>query len=104
MCMKYKKLPKAEILQLQDMHTTLQYGSVTSDRRIQVVMPSKVVQALDETFPEKDRSAVLTSLAIEAILNRQRFADNPELNALNQAEQEGLNTMLDYLEKREKNV
>jgi hypothetical protein len=37
-------------------------------------------------------------------LNRQRFADNPDSDALNQAQQQGLNTMLDYFEKREKKV
>lgn len=99
--MKYKKLSPSKVLKLRDMSTTLQYGSVKSDKRIQVVMPAAVVDALDQMFPEKDRSAVLTSLAIDAILDRHYFADRPDFEQMSKLEQQGLNTMLEYLEERE---
>ncbi len=50
---------------LRDISTAARYGSLDADRRIQVKMPSVVVDALDREFPHKDRSAFLTQLAIE---------------------------------------
>lgn len=43
-CMKYKKMKPQALLRLKDMQTALQYGSLKSDRRIQVVMPEEVVE------------------------------------------------------------
>jgi hypothetical protein len=42
--MKYKKMKPQALLRLKDMQTALQYGSLKSDRRIQVVMPEEVVE------------------------------------------------------------
>lgn len=89
-------------LELHDMSNALQYGSLDADRRIQVKMPSAVVDALDELFPEVDRSKILTQLALEAILTRKRFQERGVLQAMVNSEQEDWDTMLEYLEKRER--
>jgi metal-responsive CopG/Arc/MetJ family transcriptional regulator len=99
--MKYKKIKPQALLRLRDMHTALQYGSVKSDKRIQVVMPAEVINALDEISPETDRSKLLTKLAIEYILKQQYFSDRPEIATIAQDEQTGLDHMLTYLEERE---
>lgn len=99
--MNYRTLTPQQTLILKDMQTALEYGSVKADRRLQVVMPSAVVEALDELFPELERSKVLTQLAINAILEKQAFGDRPELGELAAHDQAGLTTMLNYLEERE---
>lgn len=101
--MRYTKLKPQTLLMLKDMQTALQYGSVRADRRIQVVMPSEVVSALDDLYPDTDRSKLLTQLAIDFILQKQHFVDRPELANLVSSEQSGLDSMLQYLEAREKN-
>lgn len=88
-------------LTLRDMAIALEYGSVPADRRIQVKMPSAVVDALDQLFPDVDRSKLLTQLALEAILHSARFADRPDLGEIAASEQSRMNTMLEYLEERE---
>lgn len=88
-------------LTLRDMAVALEYGSVSADRRIQVKMPSEVVDALDRLFPQVDRSKLLTQLALEAILHAYRFADRPDLGEIATSEQSRMNTMLEYLEERE---
>lgn len=88
--------------ELSDMSDALQYGSLDSDRRIQVKMPSAVVDALDELYPNIDRSKILTQLALEAILTRKKFQDRKILQQLVDSEQEDWDTMLDYLEERER--
>ena len=85
----------------EDLATNLTHGSVPTDQRVQVKMPSKVVNELDRLFPKIDRSRLLTQLAVEAINQRLRFADRPELTALASQEQAGLDTMWDYLEERD---
>ncbi len=99
--MNYPKIKPATLLKLRDMAQTLEYGSLPSDRRIQVVMPAEVVTALDQTFSEKDRSHILTQLALEAILNHQRYVDRPDLGQLADDSQSQLNTLWNYLEERD---
>jgi metal-responsive CopG/Arc/MetJ family transcriptional regulator len=100
--MKYKKMKPQALLWLKDMQTALQYGSLKSDRRIQVVMPEEVVAALDELSGDMDRSKLLTKLALDYILKQYHFADRPELIAISDSEQVGLDNMMRYLEERER--
>lgn len=88
-------------LVLRDMATTIEYGQVTMDRRIQVKMPGLVLQKLDTLFPELDRSAVITKLAIQAILDKERFADLDDVVFFTPTEQADLDTLWNYLEERE---
>lgn len=101
MCMQYKKIKPQVLLRLKDMQTALQYGSLKSDRRIQVVMPAEVVTALDALSLDSDRSKILTQLALDFILKHQHFANRPELISIVDSEQTGLNQMAQYLEERE---
>lgn len=85
----------------EDLATSLTHGSVPSDQRVQVKMPSQVVRELDRLFPQIDRSRLLTQLAVEAINQRLRFADQPQLAQLASQEQAGLDTMWEYLNERD---
>ncbi len=98
---KIYKTPKQRKLTLKEISRALEYGSVKADRRIQVVMPSEVVRALDEEFPNVNRSKLLTRFAVDALLANYRYQDPPELKDWIASEQEGLDRMWDYLEERE---
>lgn len=109
MCMKKhrpvdytKASPEQQLLVLRDMATTIEYGQITMDKRIQVKMPALVLQKLDTLFPELDRSAVITKLAIQAILDKERFADPDDSIFFKPTEQADLDTLWNYLEEREK--
>ncbi|HEX7018009.1 MAG TPA: hypothetical protein VF209_03840 [Patescibacteria group bacterium] len=94
-------LPAAKYLSLRDMAIALEYGSVPADKRIQVKMPSIVVEELDRLFPTIDRSKLLTQLALEAILHTYRFVDRPDLGDLAASEQAAMDEMWNYLEERD---
>jgi len=95
------KTPKQKYLRLKELSAALEYGKVKSDKRIQVVMPSFVVNALDKEFPNTDRSSILTRLAVEALLAKIKYEESTELSDWRMSEQEDLDTMWNYLEERE---
>ena len=97
----YPTLKIDTALKLKDMAVALEYGSVKADRRLQIKMPGEVVDEIDRLFTKVDRSKLLTQLAITAILQKYRFADRPELGELQAESQTDLDTMWDYLEKRD---
>lgn len=88
-------------LVLKEMAAALEYGSVKSDRRVQLVMPNSVVEELDASFPEQNRSHLLTKLALDALLTRKRFADDPEMESLVLTSNAASLDLLEYLEERE---
>lgn len=89
-------------LKLQDMATALEYGSLPLDQRIQVKMPTTIINALDAAFPNVSRSKILTQLALDALIRHYRYSDDPDLQVWIDSEQEGLDRMWEYLEEREK--
>ena len=95
------KTSKQKYLKLKELSAALEYGKVKSDKRIQVVMPSFVVNALDKEFPNTDRSSILTRLAVEALLAKIKYEESTELSDWRMSEQEDLDTMWNYLEERE---
>lgn len=84
-----------------DLESSLALGKNQADQRIQVKMPQKVVKQLDALFPDTDRSFILTQLATAAINRYLRFADREILRDQKNAEQQGLDDMLIYLEDRD---
>lgn len=98
------KISRQQALILRDMHQATQYSALPADKRVQVKMPTKVVEALDELFPDIDRSQIITKLALDAIVRKLRFADNPNLAAWQENEQVELDNLWDYLEERERGV
>ncbi len=88
-------------LLLKDVATTLEYGSVKADKRIQVTMPKIIVDELDRLFPHIERSKLLTQAATELLLRRLRFKDNADLEFLAASEQADLDEMWDYLDQRD---
>jgi hypothetical protein len=103
--MNYKldKNQKSYLL-LKDIATTLEYGSVKADKRIQVTMPKFVVDELDRLFPQIERSKLLTQAATELLLRRLRFKDNADLQFLVETEQDELDETWDYLNKRDQGI
>jgi hypothetical protein len=85
----------------KDLATSLRQGIVKTDRRVQVKMPSKVVEELDRQFPNADRSQIITQLAVDVIYQRLRFADRPLLRDIASSEQSNLDEMWLYLEERD---
>lgn len=86
---------------LQDLATSLALGG--KKRRIQVVMPSKLVDMIDKTFPNIDRSTLISQAFTELLIHKKRI-DDPELEAWTAEEQYNLDEMESYLETREKDV
>lgn len=108
-CMKRKKLTSYKItpqkaLMLRDMAEAAEYGSLPADARVQVKMPSEVVKVIDVLFPDTDRSAFLTKLALDAIVQKLRFWDRPDVGDLVASEQSDLDDLWNYLEERERGV
>ncbi|KKU87711.1 MAG: hypothetical protein UY18_C0027G0004 [Microgenomates group bacterium GW2011_GWF2_47_9] len=86
---------------LKDLATSLALGG--KKRRIQVVMPSKLVDMIDKHFPNVDRSALVSQALTEILLHKHRI-DNPDLEAWISEEQYNLDEMETYLKAREKDV
>ncbi|MBU0576243.1 hypothetical protein KJ707_00010 [Patescibacteria group bacterium] len=87
-------------LWLKDMATTLQYGELPNDRRVQLKIPAAVVKEIDLAFPNITRSKLFTQLALEALQRKYRYGD-PDLSLLAQEEQHDLDQMWHYLEERD---
>lgn len=93
---KYKPTRKQFML-LRDSATALQYGRLHNDRRLQVTMPSAIVDLLDQTFPKVERNKVITQ-AVIAMISQTLLTDyktNP--TKLLQQDQHEMNEMWDFL-------
>ena len=78
-----------------------QGAPMTKDQRLQVKMPSALTKELDRLFPHQDRSEVITQLTLQAVAQKLRFIDRPDLAELVSQEQSIADEMFDYLEKRD---
>lgn len=99
---KSKKPKNDSYFVLKDMATALEYGTVKSERRVQIKMPKLVVDELDKEFSDTERSKLLTQAAVSLLLSKKRFSDSPELYDLVTSEQNDLDDLWNYLEEREK--
>ncbi len=95
-----KKKKKVSYSALNDYFVVGDYGNFDADRRVQLKMPSAIVDELDAEFPSIDRSKLMTLLAVSALIEKKRN-DNPELEHWRNDEQYDLDRMWDYLEERE---
>lgn len=86
---------------LQDLSTSLALGG--KKRRVQIVMPEKLVQLIDKVFPDVDRSTLVSQAFTDLLLHKHRITD-PDLEAWVAEEQYDLDEMEAYLEAREKDV
>ena len=84
---------------LQDLATSLALGG--KKRRIQVVMPEKLVDMIDKTFPNTDRSTLISQAFTDILIQKKRI-DDPELEAWAREEQYNLDEMETYLKARDK--
>ena len=87
---------------LQDLSTSHSL-SKSKDRRVQLKMPGKLVDLLDKTFPNVDRSTILTQAVTNLLLHRHRITD-PTLEAWVAEEQYDTDRMEAYLSERESEV
>lgn len=91
---------------LEEYHdlTTLLYSlgkEPQEARRVQLKMPTAVVEMLDKKFPKVNRSRLLTQAAVELLIRKTR-ADRPDLEQWLAAEQDDLDEMWGYLKSRDK--
>lgn len=86
---------------LQDLSTSLALGG--KKRRVQIVMPDKLVQLIDKVFPNVDRSTLVSQAFTDLLLHKHRIAD-PDLEAWIAEEQYDLDEMETYLTEREKHA
>lgn len=87
--------------QLKLLAEALSFADVKADRRVQVKMPSMLVELLDQEFPDQDRSKIITQAALELLI-RIKSLNNPKLEGWTNEEQRDLDRMWTYLEEREK--
>lgn len=92
--MKYKPvIKKAKSYILRDIANAIPYGSVNSDKRVQIKMPAIVLEELDKAYPDIDRSKIITQLIVDNLLTLGRYKDAPDLLELMSSEQEILDDM-----------
>lgn len=86
---------------LQDLSTSLALGG--KKRRVQIVMPEKLVQLIDKVFPNVDRSTLVSQAFTDLLIHKHRIA-NPDLESWVAEEQYNLDEMEAYIAKREQDV
>jgi len=86
---------------LQDLSTSLSLGG--KKRRVQIVMPEKLVQLIDKVFPNVDRSTLVSQAFTDLLLHKHRIVD-PALEDWVSEEQYNADEMETYLIEREKDV
>lgn len=86
---------------LQDLSTSLALGG--KKQRVQLIMPQKLVDLIDKTFPHTDRSTLIAQAFTELLLHKHRITD-PDLEAWVAEEQYNLDEMEAYIAEREKDV
>lgn len=82
------------------MADSLSFTNIKADRRVQVKMPSFVVDLLDQEFPQQDRSQVITQAALDLLLRIKRLK-NPKLEDWVREEQHSIDRMWTYLDERD---
>ena len=87
---------------LQDLSTSLSLSN-KKNRRVQLKMPSMLVDMLDKAFPNVDRSTLLTQAVTDLLLRKNRVTD-PTLEGWVAEEQYIADEMETYLNEREKDV
>jgi len=86
---------------LQDLATSLALGG--KKRRLQIVMPDKLVTMIDKMFPHIDRSTLISQAFTDLLLHKHRIA-NPELEAWVAEEQYDSDRMEAYIHEREQEI
>lgn len=89
-----------DYLVLRDAANALEYGSLKSDARIQVKIPSNILTQLDKAYPDIDRSKVITKAILDLLLTKFRNSD-PSLEHWQNDEQYDMDRMWNYLEERD---
>lgn len=92
--------PQSEYTALKSMADSLSFTNIKADRRVQVKMPSFVVDLLDQEFPQQDRSQVITQAALDLLLRIKRLK-NPKLEDWVREEQHSIDRMWTYLDERD---
>lgn len=92
--------------QLEDYHNlnTFLYSlgkEPQKSRRVQLKMPTVIVEMLDKMFPKINRSRLLTQAAVELLIRKTRI-NRPDLEQWLAAEQDDLDEMWSYLGSRDK--
>lgn len=104
-CMKSQKHTSANIVTettLNNMAKTLEIGRLDSDRRVQLKMPTIIVDEIDREYPEIDRSKYFMWLAVNNLLLRKRAIPDDDLQDLLSSDQQTLDDLTNYLDEREK--
>lgn len=99
-----QRMKLAQMRKLQffrDLATSLRIGTAKANRRVQLKMPSVVVDELDKQFPNIDRSHLLTQLVVDFITQKLEFQDREVLQHMQASEQSELDEMWSYLEERD---
>lgn len=86
---------------LQDLSTSLALGG--KKRRVQIVMPEKLVQLIDKVFPNVDRSTLVSQAFTDLLLHKHRIT-NPDLEAWVSEEQYDSDRMEAYINAREQEI
>lgn len=103
--MKSQKHASANIVTettLNNMAKTLEIGRLDSDRRVQLKMPTIIVDEIDREYPEIDRSKYFMWLAVNNLLLRKRAIPDDDLQDLLSSDQQTLDDLTNYLDEREK--
>lgn len=89
------------IIELKDATRALEYGTLPADQQANIAISNSIIARLESTYPHIAPGVILSRLAIDD-LERKYSLDDPDLQVWLDSEQEGLDDMWNYLEKREK--
>lgn len=86
---------------LTDLSTSLALGG--KKKRVQVVMPAKLVAIIDRVYPDIDRSTLISQAFTDLLIRKHRIT-NPDLEAWISEQDYDLDRMEAYINEREKEV
>lgn len=109
MCMKNNKkfsYPKTnlekkrkDVLILRDSAIALNYGRLKNDQRLQVTMPSSIVEIIDRLFPNEERNKIFTKAIIAFLSKEIQVSYKFNQKNLLHEEQADMDEMWSYLDK-----
>lgn len=94
---------RKDVLVLRDSAIALNYGRLNNDKRIQVTMPSSIIEIIDRLFPNVERNKILTKAAIAFLSKEIQTSYKFDAKDLLQEEQADMDEMWNDLDKMDNN-
>jgi hypothetical protein len=88
-----------DVLILRDSAIALNYGRLKNDQRLQITMPSNIVEIIDRLFPNEERNKIFTKAIIAFLSREMQISCKFSQKDLLQEEQIDMDEMWNYLDQ-----